>query len=229
MKLIIGLGTGRCGTVSLSKFFKKQEGFFAVHEGLFSFIPYRQKLLPWELDDKKYNSWKELFLKKSKGFSYGADIGSYFLPYVEKILNDFPDTKFICLERPKFEVVKSFITKTVGRNHWMIQRGRFEFGDSVWDAIHPKLSAQNKKEALEMYWDMYHKQASLLAMRYPNQFKIFSYEALNSKDGRESILDFIGFEGKRVVGGDFRYNSNRGSFFEFIKRIIWDIRIKFFS
>jgi hypothetical protein len=117
--------------------------------------------------------------------------------------------------------------KTLGRNHWASSLGIFEFKDNIWDAIHPKFDAQNKQEALEMYWDMYHTVTKNLQNNHPEQFKVFPHTVLNSEEGRNKILDFIGLEGDRKLDGEYKYNTNKGFLREYFKRVIWNLRQKF--
>ena len=94
-KLIFGLGTGRCGTVSLSELLNIQAGFAVTHES--------EPLLPWEFDKKAIEKKLEQLLQY-EGAVVG-DVAFYYLPYVEYILSGYANAKFICLKRDKAETL----------------------------------------------------------------------------------------------------------------------------
>jgi len=88
-KLIIGIGTGRCGTVSLCELLNQQKFSNFSHE--------RKPLLEWKGTTDKLNS-KIANILSRKG-KYVGDIAFYYLPYVDYILNEYPGTKVICLKK----------------------------------------------------------------------------------------------------------------------------------
>jgi len=181
MKLIIGLGTGRCGTSSLSLLFNSQKDSYFTHE----FIPH----LPWN-----FNAFTLLDrleeLKKFKG-NYIGDVALYYLPYVRFILSVEPKTKFICLERNREKVIKSFLSICKERDMWTNDPNRTV---TPIEISFPKYPISDKKLAIGMYWDEYFELAHQLEKEFPNNFKIFQIEKLNSKEGVKEILDFAGFE-----------------------------------
>ena len=106
-RIIIGLGTGRCGTVSLKHLLAMQLHTQATHETM---------LLPHKYNEHKYVQYmRKLYNRK---FRIAADVALWNLPYVTTILAEYPSTKFICLKRDKEETIQSFMRKTKnGRNH----------------------------------------------------------------------------------------------------------------
>lgn len=230
-KLIIGLGTGRCGTVSLSQFFKHQENFFSAHEGLHSLVPLKQYLLPWDKSNRLlYEKWKHAISEKLNHYDFVAETASFLLPYAEDIINDFPDVLFVVLKRSKEGTVASFIKKTYKRNHWMAHDGTVDFLDPVWDAIHPKFEADNKTDALNKYWDMYYKTIDQLVHNYPDKLKVFDYNDLNKEAGRKNILDFIGVSGgNQKIRGNFHYNASGNMLKQFLRKLKDIALMKFFT
>ncbi|MGM5483024.1 MAG: galactosyltransferase-related protein [Nanobdellota archaeon] len=180
--IVIGLGTGRCGTVSLVSTLNQLKSSFFVHEGF---------MLPWEGSKERMLSELKNFVNESYSSLIG-DVGFYWLPYVEYVLQEFPDTRFICLKREKESTVCSYLQKTEGKNHWMRHDGnRWQF-DSKWDRCYPKFEVQSKEEALKLYWETYYDRAAELERRFPDNFKIFDLSVLYDSDSFSPVLEFIG-------------------------------------
>lgn len=196
-RLIIGLGTGRCGTSSLRSLLEMQPNTHATHETM---------LLPHKFNERKYRQYMKRLWDRSADIA--ADVALWNLPYVTTIMSGYPTTKFICLTRDKEAVVKSFMQKTAkNRNHWT------RYDSEHWDEelwfrekrcpyknCYPRFDA-SKEEALGLYWDYYHIVAETYERAFPDSFRIFPLEFLNSRDGCESILDFAGYKEMAIKVG----------------------------
>ena len=143
-QLIIGLGTGRCGTVSLSVLLNQQNDCIASHE-----------LLGADTWGQNFDIINSKIKRRFNNSTFVADVASYNLPYVEKFIESHTSVKFIILKSDKNDTVESFMHKTVNKNHWQTHDGRKYIHDP-WDNAHPKFNAKNKQHALELYWDMYY-------------------------------------------------------------------------
>tara|TARA_Y100000004_G_scaffold122102_1_gene137296 strand:+ start:66 stop:665 length:600 start_codon:yes stop_codon:yes gene_type:complete len=185
--VIIGLGTGRCGTVSLSKLIDKQEGARCSHEGV---------RLPWVVSEGRFNkAYNKIvqgygdFIEEQKStvfkrLSFVGDVSFYNLPYYNLFLERDPETKFIILKRDRDSVIKSYLKKTRGSNHW--QKGLAK--KNVWDECFPKFEAKDKADAIGMYYDKYYSMAEDI----PNAFHM-NTEDLNDSDKCMDMLAFCGF------------------------------------
>ncbi len=196
-RLIIGLGTGRCGTVSLKALLAMQRNTDATHEKM---------ILPHKFNERKLRAYMDKLWGRRDDIA--ADVALWNLPYVTTIMSGYPTTQFICLKRDKEDVVKSFMRKTRnGRNHWT------RFDSEHWDEkewhrerrcpyknSYPRFDAP-KEEAIGLYWDYYHVLAETYERAFPDSFRIFPVEFLNSRDGCESILDFAGYEEMTIKVG----------------------------
>ena len=90
--MVIGLGSGRCGTVSLRDLLKYQ-GFDATHE---------MELMPWTPNYMLCDQVIQKIVGRKNDLV--SDIGYYYLPYVENILGQRHQmTKFVCLKRDQLE------------------------------------------------------------------------------------------------------------------------------
>ena len=188
-RLIVGLGTGRCGTVSLKALLQCQPNTHATHETM---------LLPYKFNENKYAQYmRKVWSRKTRVV---ADVALWNLPYVTTILADYHSTKFICLKRDKETVVKSYMAKTPNRNHWT-QRDSKYWSDKKWPRekkcpygpCYPKFDV-DKEEAIGLYWDYYYTVAETYELSFPDNFRTFPMEYLNTRDGCEKILSFAGYE-----------------------------------
>ena len=196
-KLIIGLGTGRCGTTSLSVFLNAQEKTKVLHEG---HDGKDYHLLPWYNAETLVLLWLDSLTQSNTANDYYGDVMLYFLPYVEFIMSKFSNAVFICLQRNRAEVIDSYMNWTgESVNHWSYHDGRtWQYDD--WDACFPKFDEPDKAKAIGLYWDSYYAEVERLIKIYPNKIACFPTEYLNSIEGQNVILDFIGYTGKRQTG-----------------------------
>ncbi|MFC1884628.1 hypothetical protein ACFL2O_07645 [Thermodesulfobacteriota bacterium] len=181
-QLVIGLGTGRCGTVSLMKILNAQPGLNFSHES--------RPVLPWKFSEKKIDE------KMKQIMSYDGtivgDIAFFYLPYVEYILGKNPSTKFVCLQRPKNEVVKSYLQKTYFNNPWIIHDGK-KWLHYEWDDCYPKYNVKSKSRAIGLYWDHYHREIHRLMELYPKNISLYDMTLyLNESDRIRELLHFVG-------------------------------------
>ena len=212
-KLIFGLGTGRCGTVSLYRLLNSQNDSFFTHES--------KPLLPWDFDKNLIDSKLEKFFSKNR--NYVGDVGSNYLPYVEYIREVLPESKFVVLKRPKVEVINSFINHSApyGFNHWMEHDGTKWKKSQKWDLMHPKYEASSIEEALDIYWEDYYSKVEALVEKYPSRIGVYWTSDLNSKKKVKEILDFCDFEKKdRKIILNIKENKN-GDFRRFFKYFWW--------
>jgi hypothetical protein len=184
-KLAIGLGSGRCGTVSLRDLLIHQ-GFDAIHE---------LKLMPWapnySLCDEILN---EVFRRNDNSVS---DIGYYYLNYVEYIIKEYPTVKCICLKRDKWEVIRSFL-KFSSNNYFSKPIDREE---NEWDQTFPTYDNVSKTDGLSLYWNEYYKTAEPLVEKFPNNIQIFDMnEVFNTKKGQKKLFEFLRIEGNIKLG-----------------------------
>jgi hypothetical protein len=199
-RIVIGLGSGRCGTKSLAHLLNLQERAHVEHE--------RHGPVPWHGAEALIaDSLKELLALDA---DLVGDVGFYYLPYVERILSRYPTVRFVCLQRPKRATVASYMKKSKGRNPWMEHDG-CEWKHDGWDASFPKSAlrldqdavrfspSERKRFALDQYWDEYYDRAQQLQREHPEAFRIVPMTALNSTKGQDEILAFVGVpEGRRT-------------------------------
>jgi len=191
-RIIIGLGTGRCGTMSLAKLLAMQPDTEATHE----LMP----LPPWEPCYREV--WCLLGWMFARGPHVAADVAWSWCPYVPWILSIFPTTKFVCLRRDKASCVSSMLRKAVHINQFQHHNGRKWMWMPVVDRAMPKYDDEPTRErAAERFWEEYNAIAERYQTSYPDNFRIFPMEDLNRLDGVERILRFAGYDAPLVVAG----------------------------
>ncbi len=185
-QIVFGLGTGRSGTNSLATLLNMQNRARVWHE--------KEKWrIPWYGGEAKVKNQINYFKVLSRKYDLVGDISFYYLPYVPLIIDAIPGVKFICMQRDKQETVVSYI-KWVSRQNfcpWIEHDGtKWQFNH--WDHCYPKYSVNTMEEAVALYYDDYYKVAGQYAKKYPDNFKIFSIDALNTETGQLDILHFLG-------------------------------------
>lgn len=189
--MIVGVGTGRCGTTSLARLLDAQRGLRVTHERY-------QWRVPWNGPAE----WADRLIREA-----GGDVAFYWLPLLEYIWGEAPETKVICMRRDRAETVRSYMRWTEGRNHWMDHEGE-QWDRCRWDHAYPSYEAASKEEALGMYWDEYYDRAEALQAGKPERFRIFELGAMNSRTGVREILDFAGVpRGAQRLNAGIRENA----------------------
>lgn len=183
--MVFGLGTGRCGTLTLAALLDSQPGVQATHEC---------QLLPWRCRPRAINDLLQSLQHREANVV--GDVAFYYLNYVEHILGVTRRAKFICLRRDREGTVRSFDAWTGEKNHWTSRSCPHWTDDSIadpFDDCFPKYNAK-KVEAIGMYWDHYYAVAESLAGDFPESFRIFPLEALSSENGQTELLQFAGLD-----------------------------------
>lgn len=181
--IIIGLGTGRCGTLSLSKLLSLQ-GCVVTHE---------VKPLPrWDLSnlDKIMDRIRQYEINDNE---YCGDVCSGYLNYVEPIYEALGNrVRFICLERDKKHNIESWVKKAKNKNYWSKKGSKDE-----WSPMFPKYDHEDKRECLSMYWEEYNHKTNHLQEKI-SVFKKIRTEQLNDDSSIVDILKFCEIKPKEI-------------------------------
>jgi hypothetical protein len=189
--LVIGLGTGRCGTHTLAALLTMQPEAAVTHERFGT-------ALHWQGSEHQVRALIAAWCAAPSAGGLPAsdqiygDVHSAYLPYANLLLDTSREVRMVCLRRDRGATVASFLEKTKRKaNHWA-PTSRFA-RRARWSDCFPTYSADlPKPEAIARYWDEYYAEAERLAERRPQQIHVFPMEALNSEAGQREILDFIG-------------------------------------
>lgn len=194
-RLIVGLGSGRCGTMSLTRLLGMQQDCHSLHEP--------EPLLPWIVSEA---AAREHLDRLRRPVEVVASAALFYLPYVEWIERHAgcPVT-FVCLRRNLRDTVTSFMQWTEGdrvpppRNHWVNHDGT-SWTHTKWDKCFPKYRADRKQWVITRYYNDYYEWAERLVAEKPN-FRIFPMETLNHRGRVRELLKFCGFNHPKVKAG----------------------------
>lgn len=196
-RIIIGMGTGRCGTRSLAKLLSQQRGTRITHE--------ERPLLPWRNARASVLVSRLERMQLTRSESILGDVASFYLPYAEHAIEFSPEVRMVCLKRPREEVVKSFCdwldsVHPLPTNHWAIKPAAGWFHEPVYTRMFPQYDCENREEGIRRYWTEYYQRAELLTERFPQRVRVFdSQTCLNTEAGQRELLDFCGFERQSQV------------------------------
>ena len=130
-QVVIGLGTGRCGTLSLSLLLNRQLDAKVRHEPEID-----QDFFSWDASPEqrraRVSRHYEIFRSWHRPL-VGA-VHYVYLPYAEEYIAQDPSVKIVVLERPREEVVQSWLRFTVGTNHWQPPASRTQ---NRWERSFP--------------------------------------------------------------------------------------------
>jgi len=193
-RIFLGIGTGRCGTVSLFKLLANIEGVYCTHE--------HPPLLPWWVDEDLFRIHAERL--ESQRSEWAGDVAFYWLPYLRLAFERWPDLRIIVLQRERRATIESYMRKTIGRNHWVDHDGTIWRTDSTWDPCYPKARRWSerqqkmvplrlsKRALLGLYYDEYYRAAYEWLKKYPDQIFWMDTEDLNTQEGQAELFDFLG-------------------------------------
>lgn len=201
-RLVIGLGTGRCGTKSLAYLLNLQSNVKVSHEmaPVFRF--------------NKSEHWLPICYSKideilSREEQIVGDVAFCNLWRSEEIADYHKNTVFVCLKRNKEEVVRSFTEKCLRNNHgvgcrnfwddmWFVRVNgkKVRRRGSNWDQVFPNFSGRTLDDVISRYYDWYYEEVDKLEI----DVKIFDIDDLNTVGGIIRILDFVGVQSEdRII------------------------------
>jgi len=193
--LIIGLGTGRCGTHSLVDVLNAQDGAAVVHED--------KPILHWDpaQENSDVIARFQTRIDRAPGKITG-EVALFLLGHAPALLEAFPQARAVVLQRPRDEVIASFTRWVRGSarhrrhmNHW--QRGARR-KRALWDRAFPQFDALTMQEAIGLYWDWYDRHVTDLMKAYPDRVRQWTMrQALNDPDRQREMLQWLGIENPR--------------------------------
>jgi hypothetical protein len=189
-QLVIGIGTGRCGTLSLCKLLNLQSSCVFSHE---------LRPLPVIWAEPKHNIIAKFsgILERSERPICG-DVAFYHLWYLPVILEEFKNTKVIVLKRDRTATIDSYKRKlkewTLPQpvHHWT-NINRQNYADSPFDSCFPKYDIEDLDESIGMYYDTYYAIVKRYKALYQTQLKEVQTETFFDDPNQiNQIFDWIG-------------------------------------
>lgn len=216
--IVLGIGTGRSGTMALSRLLDSQANTRVSHEWRKCY------LLEWSIPKDNPNLAQlaadlRIHTYAARNADYIGDIALWYLPYVEMFLKH-SNVKIIALKRNKEDCINSFVKWFGQWRHfpWLkpefLVKSDFRFHPDGYDPCYPKydfglksessnsnsedienfnqniLSNLTIRQGAEIYYDDYNQQIDALKLKYPDRIKICdSYEILNSREVQIEVLE----------------------------------------
>lgn len=197
-RIVLVVGAGRCGLVSLLSVLSRQAGVHATLEDA--------PLLPWKRAAGDHVMRERLArFRRQREADVLVDVASFYLPYLEDALQLEPDIRILGLKRPQEDQVASF-----GRfldeynqfptNHWAEEPAVGWSHDVIWTRAFPQYPIPERIKGLRRYWDEYYSRLEELAARFPQQVRVLDmHETLNTAAGQQAALTFAGFPVEQQV------------------------------
>jgi hypothetical protein len=180
-RLIIGYGTGRCGTKSLARFLDMQPGCNIKHEGF-----------THQAGSEAYASDPPLFmceLLEMDGEIVG-DAGYYWLNYLWMPMKCHPGTKAINIWRNPDEVVESF---------WSYKQQALDFDANVPWFPYPFDDRRPSKKAIARCVAKYNINEHELLKMYPGSIYRMNVNDLNNPGKLEELVDWLDLSYSPVI------------------------------
>ncbi|MBI1374559.1 MAG: hypothetical protein GC159_17720 [Phycisphaera sp.] len=194
-KLVIGIGTGRCGTLSLATLLSAQLDVHVGHES--------RPLLPWNPKDATEDivARFETLQKRHQRARLVGDVAFYYLNYVPILLEHFPDVKVVCLRRSLEGTIESYdrwVSQHHGDNVDNWRQDRQGLQSNEWTPCYPKFPVSNRRDGIRAYWKTYYQTVEQLAQAYPGAIRVFEMSSLNRVNDIRQILNFVGIIGEQA-------------------------------
>lgn len=176
-QLVIGYGTGRCGSKSLAAFLNRQRDIHFTHEAV--------DISYWPLRTTYRDSIAKLMEYDSPII---GDIAPQWINYLDRLVEDFPSVKFIYMSRGDIqEVTKSFYSYLKYSNK------RELFGDEC-HGWYPVQEEDFSIEAIHRSIKRYEWLARVAIHYFSSRIFIINTKDLNKESVQTSLLDWLGAE-----------------------------------
>lgn len=186
--VVVGLGPGRCGTMSLAVLLAYQQRIISHHES--------HPHLNWNSTIFDFvGKWSKLFYEAAFPLPILADTAFWYLPFVWHINCVCPKARFICMHRNYEDIVNSFMLKYPSTSPWT--RMDSKHWNEKWERNHEYIERfpqydLPKEEGCMKYVEEYYKKAKEYENTYDGYFRIFDINCLNSEEGMKEILKYCG-------------------------------------
>jgi len=195
-RLVIGLGSGRCGSRSLAYLLNAQPNTKINHE---HFIP-----MPWKVSGRAIQYFLESIMTKADTLWYG-DVAFWHLNYMPAIIEILPQTKCVVIKRNRDETIASkvLIYKSLGycgcihfrSKHWQPEWDEFVFESGGYSLLYhaePHFDLPIE-EAVAAQYDLYYERIDEQMQMYPDNYKLYETEdILSNVDTQMSLFNWLG-------------------------------------
>ena len=193
---MLGLGTGRCGSTTLTAAFASLADACATHEN--------PPLLNWDPCEEQVSFHIKRLQMMAGHYALVFDASHWWLNVTERVMAECDGTKVIGMVRDTPSCVRSFLAvKGRGRgsvNHWALPDNGIwgtTHGDPTYPCYEVPLGLHNDPDAaktaqVDRYVRSYNEALATLAGRHPERMLIVRTEELSSESTSDRIAQFIG-------------------------------------
>ena len=189
--MFLGVGTGRCGTVSLAKLIGDCDNCVVFHEANWGHKQHKHNTpLPWVFDEDQASLRMKNMKKRESVDSLFGDVAFYYLNYLDFFLEKYPNLKIVHIYRDKEEVVKSYLAKTSSEfgpkdyDNWT--KGS-NIADKIWTPCYPQYEVDSKREGISRYYDEYISKTE----KYKDRMFEIDVKNLNSFEYQAKLFDYL--------------------------------------
>jgi len=197
--VLIGLGTGRCGSTTLASFLADLPGACSTHEN--------PPLIFWRPESEQIQFHLRRFSILVNYFQLVSDCSHWWLNVAPDVFDMFPSARFIGLVREPTACANSFMAiKKFGHgsyNHW-VPFANAPWIPAHWDPTYPTYDAPSdsyrnadraKRALILRYIHEYNVKLTELASAFPDRFIVLQTEELNLPSSLQKISEFVGIRG----------------------------------
>jgi len=198
-RVLLGLGTGRSGSTSLTALFATVDDSCCTHEN--------PPLIYWVPEKEQVQFHMKRFALLADYFSFVSDVSHWWLNALDSFFENFPDSKVVGVYRDIDTCTKSFMRiKRYGRqswNHW-VPFGTGVWSSHSWDPTYPTYPIagrplnpdRTKYELIARYVRAYNERLARLASERPNQVLLIKTEQLSEPHTQMELFNFAGVRGR---------------------------------
>lgn len=216
--LVLGLGSGRCGSTSLAQSLASVENVCATHEN--------PPMVHWPPAPEELRVHARRFRMLLSRFELVFDSAHWWLKAVDYMHGEFDQMKMIGLVRDPDACARSFLArKGIGRNainHWLDHHGSF-WKPALWDRHYPSYEparfdleeperlnraelASRQHQLVKTYVADYNADLERLKKRVGERLLVLRTESLSESRTLTLIQEFLGLPGFDLVAA-----LNRGT------------------
>ncbi len=192
--LVIGIGTGRCGSTSLATLLDSQEGAAVTHE--------HAPVLAWGRGTGADGFHIRRFRNHAGRHGLFGDVAHWWLPRLPDLIAAFPDIRVIVLRREREATVRSFVKLRAGAGGAGFAWGGNREGigpHNIWRSTYPPSEPMEFAEAIGRYWDRYYAEAAETLAETDAAHLLVETERLGEPDTQRRILEHLGIARERQV------------------------------
>ena len=205
--LVLGLGSGRCGSTSLARALASVETVCATHEN--------PPMVHWQPTPGQLRVHCKRFRMLLAHFGLVFDSAHWWLNAVDPMTAEFGDMKMIGLVRDPDACARSFLErKGTGRNainHWVEHDGTF-WKPALWDRFYPSYEpgrfglgepegvsqaelASRQHQLVKAYVEDYNEGLTRAKDRFGERLLLLRTEELSEPETQDRVQAFLGIEG----------------------------------